>query len=200
MASMAGCIRCIASSGSGNWIRPVELLMSAKKIVRCLRSPPVTLSARNISSAGRREGTLSGALHLPQNRLLGPLTCPHAAHTICSGFPQVSQNAFVALLSLLQYRQSIRGACTPLFRQQDIAGQWMFPWSSGACLPAAPAYRLVNGIIIRRGCRTSWAENPVMAPPASLEYSTSTGKLAPNAGTVNRNVVSPNCSSGQLDP
>jgi hypothetical protein len=47
-------------------------------------------------------GTLNGELHLPQKRLVGPLIWPHAAHTIWSGFPQVSQNAFVALLSLLQ--------------------------------------------------------------------------------------------------
>jgi len=51
---------------------------------------------------------VSGALHRPQNWLLGRLTCPQAAQAGSSGLPQASQNALVALLSLSQYRQCIR--------------------------------------------------------------------------------------------
>jgi hypothetical protein len=80
-----------------------------------LRSPPLKLRARNISPAvARDEGTgAKGALQLPQNWLFARLIWPHATHTIPSGFPQASQNPLVALLSLLQYRQSIREPFSP---------------------------------------------------------------------------------------
>jgi hypothetical protein len=75
-----------------------------------LRSPPLTLSARSISPAiGRCEGTaVKGALQFPQNWLFERFRCPQATQTIPKGLPQLSQNAFVGLFSLLQYRQSIR--------------------------------------------------------------------------------------------
>jgi hypothetical protein len=92
-----------------------------------LRSPPVALSARNHSSADRLEEMVSGALHLPQKRLIGPLMWPHAMQTVRIGFPQVSQNAFVALLSLLQYRQSIRRTLHPIATDQDNAGNALLP-------------------------------------------------------------------------
>src|ERR1700722_8075933 len=126
MASIAGCIRRIASSGSVSSIRLVELLMSAKTTVRCLRSPPLMLRTRSTSSVvGRDERAARGVAQLPQNRLFGRLRWLHAAQTIPSGFPHVSQNAFVALLSLLQYRQSIRRdlepslATKPDYRRND---------------------------------------------------------------------------------
>src|ERR1700686_1290509 len=100
---MAGCIRRIAFSGSARSIRPVELLMSAKITVRRLRSPPLALRARSTSSADGRAAEAaagpSGALHLPQKWLLGRLIWPQAGQTASRGFPQASQNAFVALLS-----------------------------------------------------------------------------------------------------
>jgi len=50
---------------------------------------------------------------LPQNWLFGRLTWPQATHATPSGFPQLSQNPFVALFSLLQNRQSIRETFSP---------------------------------------------------------------------------------------
>src|SRR5579871_6413218 len=101
----------MASSGSDCAIRRVESLISAKLTVRFFRSPPLALSARSMSPAiGRcEEGTtVKGALQFPQNWLFRRFRCPQAAQTIPKGFPQLSQNAFVGLFSLLQYRQNIR--------------------------------------------------------------------------------------------
>jgi len=51
---------------------------------------------------GRDERAPRGAAHLPQNWLFGRLRWLHATQTIPSGFPHISQNALVALLSLSQ--------------------------------------------------------------------------------------------------
>src|SRR5450432_2283264 len=127
---MAGCIRPIASSGSDRSIRPVELLMSAKITVRRLRSPPLALRTRSTSSAdGRGEAAEpKGALQLPQKWLLGRLIWPQAAQAGSSGFPQVSQNALVALLSLSQYRQCIRETLSRQYgADQTTAVSMTFP-------------------------------------------------------------------------
>jgi hypothetical protein len=89
----------------------------------------LALKTRNTSSAeGRSEAVgLKGALQLPQKRLVSRLRWPHAAQATPSGFPHVSQNALVALLSLLQYRQSMRETLSHHWLRIRLPpDQWLF--------------------------------------------------------------------------
>jgi hypothetical protein len=97
-----GSRRRMPNSGSPRLsIRLVEFRISAKSIVRCLRSPPLLLSDRRM----RREESFasngaSAAPHCPQKWLVDPLTCLQASHLIRRREPHRSQYSLPALFSL----------------------------------------------------------------------------------------------------
>src|SRR6266852_9527153 len=114
MRSRTGCRRLMPNSGSPKLsMRPVELRMSANRIVRRLRSPPLACS--DLSTCCQDWLDISAAigfraaLHCPQKRAVGPLRWPQALHSVPSVAPHPSQYSLVALFWQPQRKHCIDG-------------------------------------------------------------------------------------------
>src|SRR6476469_5877369 len=100
MRSRTGCKRRIPSSGSPKLsMRPVELRMSANRIVSRLRSPPLAFNDLRTCCHDWLDTSVTigfrAALHRPQKRALDPLRCPQAVHAIPREAPHPSQYSLV---------------------------------------------------------------------------------------------------------